>query len=62
MSERAVIDCWRQAEEEHPHDTEARRKRYVELLKAAGLVEEGPPRALPCGWVPKPPPEAHYPR
>jgi hypothetical protein len=43
---------WVQAGEEHPDDLDARRRRYLELLRANGMVvpkDSDQPRTFPCG-------------
>jgi hypothetical protein len=44
---------WRQADEEFPGDSAARRLRYVELMRKHGHLRPtlpGESRYLPCGW------------
>lgn len=49
----APSSLWQQAAREHPHDPDARRRRYVELLREHGHVvdrQPGDDGNLPCGW------------
>ena len=62
VDELTVLGCWKRATEEHPDDPEARRRRYAELMRDAGFVEDGPSEPLPCGWPRKPPADNHYAR
>jgi hypothetical protein len=48
---------WARAQIEHPHDGEARRSRYLELMREhCHLVERQPgdDGNLPCGWPGQP--------
>ena len=47
---------WGQARSEHPKDGDARGRRYVQLMREAGLIVPREPGddspLLPCGWEP----------
>ena len=50
-------ELWEQARSEHPDNAEARGRRYVQLMREAGLIvprEPGDdtPMTLECGWRP----------
>lgn len=43
MPEPSPCALWRLADDEHPHDAAARRKRYIELMVEAGHLIVTPP-------------------
>ncbi len=51
------FELWTRAREEHPTDDDARRERYMELMREHGLVvkrEPGDDPNLPCAWPERP--------
>jgi hypothetical protein len=49
----SVGALWRQARDEHPADNDARKRRFIELLREHGHVVDRKPGDdpnLPCGW------------